>query len=156
MTINTKKWLSGVAVAVSALGLTACAGYDNPFAGNNANVGNVAYSGSGVVTDVSYMSGSSGSYGGAVIGAVVGGTAGNLWAGDRHRSRALPTGVGAVAGALIGEAIQQNTTGVGGSAPFYRVTVRLDNGQVRTFDYAQQPNVAVGTRVQVDGNQVYR
>lgn len=38
----------------------------------------------------------------------------------------------------------------------YRVTVQLDNGQVRQFDYAQAPNIQIGDRVRADGDQLYR
>ena len=61
--------------------------------------------------------------------------------------------IGAVGGALVGRAIEQNTSRGQG---VYRVTVQLDNGGARTFDYAEPPNVQVGERVRVDGNQLYR
>ena len=51
------------------------------------------------------------------------------------KDRRYSTAIGAVAGALVGEAIQQNTSGVARSGqPFYRMTVRLDSGETRTFD----------------------
>ena len=36
------------------------------------------------------------------------------------------------------------------------VTVQFDNGSVRSFDYAQPPNVQIGDRVRADGDQLYR
>jgi outer membrane lipoprotein SlyB len=60
-----------------------------------------------------------------------------------------------VGGALIGHAIEKNQWPATASQ-IYRVTVQQDNGVVRTFDYATQPNVRVGDRVRVENNQLYR
>ena len=63
---------------------------------------------------------------------------------------------GVVGGALIGRGLEQNLSGGGYDRDVYRVTVHLENGGSRTFDYAEPPNVRVGDRVRVEGNQLYR
>ena len=63
---------------------------------------------------------------------------------------------GVVGGALIGRVLEQNLSGGGYDRDVYRVTVHLENGGSRTFDYAEPPNVRVGDRVRVEGNQLYR
>ena len=90
---------------------------------------------------------------GAVVGGVLGGVVGHQV--GRGTGRDIATVVGAVGGALVGNAIEK------GNAPptvteIYRVSVQQDNGVVRTFDYATQPNVRIGDRVRVENNQVYR
>ena len=62
--------------------------------------------------------------------------------------------IGAVGGALIGRAVEQNSNR--GGQGVYRVTVQMEDGGTRSFDYAEPPNVQVGERVRVDGNQLYR
>ena len=89
---------------------------------------------------------------GTIAGGVVGGLAGNQVGGGTGRT--IATVAGAVGGALIGRTIEQNTQQPG--QDHYRVTVRLENGETRTFDYANQPNVREGERVRVEGDQVYR
>ena len=59
-----------------------------------------------------------------------------------------------VGGAIIGNQIEKNRAG---AQDIYRVTIRLDNGGQRSFDYAQlSSDLRVGDRVRVDNNQVYR
>ena len=59
-----------------------------------------------------------------------------------------------VTAALIGRAVEQNSNR--GGQGVYRVTVQMEDGGTRSFDYAEPPNVQVGERVRVDGNQLYR
>lgn len=104
------------------------------------------------MADVRYVqNGGSSGVAGTVIGGAVGGLAGHQVGGGSGKTAA--TIIGAVGGALVGRAIEQNTSRGQG---VYRVTVQLDNGGARTFDYAEPPNVQVGERVRVDGNQLYR
>lgn len=107
----------------------------------------------GEVTNVELVRGerSSGTVG-TVAGGVVGGLAGSQVGGGSGKIAAAV--VGAVGGALIGRAIEQNTRQPG--ADHYRVTVRLENNTMRDFDYPEPPNVRIGERVRVDGNQLYR
>jgi len=96
---------------------------------------------------------SSGIGAGAVVGGLVGGLLGHQIGGGSGQDIATVAGV--VGGALIGNAIEKNQWPATASQ-MYRVTVRQDNGVVRTFDYATQPNVRVGDRVRVENNQLYR
>ncbi|WP_439115517.1 glycine zipper 2TM domain-containing protein [Hydrogenophaga sp.] len=96
---------------------------------------------------------SSGIGAGAVVGGLVGGLLGHQIGGGSGQDIATVAGV--VGGALIGNAIEQNQWPATASQ-IYRVTVQLDGGVVRTFDYAAQPHVRVGDRVRVENNQLYR
>ena len=100
--------------------------------------------------------GSSGSDGtvGAVAGGIVGGALGHQIGGGRGRTAA--TVAGAVGGALIGRVLEQNLGNGGYDRDIYRVTVNLETGGTRSFDYAEPPNVRVGDRVRIEGNQLYR
>ncbi len=89
---------------------------------------------------------------GTIAGGVVGGLAGNQVGGGTGRT--IATVAGAVGGALIGRTVEQNTRQPG--QDHYRVTVRLEDGGTRAFDYAEAPNVREGERVRVEGDQVYR
>ena len=90
---------------------------------------------------------------GAVVGGVVGGVVGHQV--GRGTGRDIATVVGALGGALVGNAIEKGRTPP--TVPeVYRVTVQQDDGTVRTFDYATQPNARIGDRVRVENNQVYR
>ena len=160
MQTKSQRLIAGATLIAAALGLSACTGY-GPSYGTQAvgGTGSAAYSTYGTVTNVQYMAGGSGlgNYAGAAIGAAVGGAGASQYALRNDKDRRYSTAIGAVAGALVGEAIQQNASGVARSGqPFYRMTVRLDSGETRTFDYRQSPEVAIGTRVRVEGNQVYR
>jgi len=88
---------------------------------------------------------------GAVIGGVVGGLAGHQI--DHGGKKDFATGVGVVAGALIGNEIEKNSRGY---RDVYRVTVRVDYGGLRSFDYAQLNDLRVGDRVRIENNQLYR
>ncbi|MBS3911256.1 MAG: glycine zipper 2TM domain-containing protein [Hydrogenophaga sp.] len=102
---------------------------------------------------VSTQAPASGIGAGAVVGGLVGGILGHQIGGGTGQDIATVAGV--VGGALIGNAIQNNQVPATASQ-IYRVTVQQDNGVVRTFDYATQPNVRVGDRVRVENNQLYR
>jgi len=88
---------------------------------------------------------------GALLGAVVGGVVGNqVGAGT---GRAVATAAGAVGGAVIGNKIEQ-----GRNAPsnYYQVDVRMDNGDFKTFDYADLNGLRVGYRVRIQDGQLQR
>jgi outer membrane lipoprotein SlyB len=89
--------------------------------------------------------------GGALLGGAVGALVGhNIEHGNK---KVFATGAGAVVGALIGNEIEKNNRGY---TDVYRVTVRTDQGGVRSFDYASLDNLRVGDRVRIDNNQLYR
>ena len=122
-------------------------GYSQPSSGGYAQ-------GVGTVTNVQMVRGQGGSgLTGAVVGGAVGGLAGNQVGGGSGRTAATVAGV--AVGALIGRAIEQNSTRSQGR-DYYRVTVQLDNGQMHSLDYGDAPNVRIGDRVRLDGNQLYR
>ncbi|MET4579329.1 glycine zipper 2TM domain-containing protein [Ottowia thiooxydans] len=151
--------LGGVCLAVAvAASLAACAGqpYGNsgyPSA-SQPPYSQPGYSSFATVTNVEMVrAGGSSGVAGAAIGGVAGGVLGNQVGGGSGRTAA--TVVGAIGGALIGNAVERNSA-AGRGADVYRVTVRLDNGGTQSFDYQQAPNVRIGERVRVDGNQLYR
>jgi len=89
--------------------------------------------------------------GGALLGGLVGAVVGRqLGSGS---GRTAGTVVGAVGGAVVGNQIEKANRG---AQDFYRVAIRTDHGQVRTFDYQQLSDLRVGDRVRVEGNQVFR
>jgi outer membrane lipoprotein SlyB len=110
----------------------------------------------GVVTDIrvfnsgpAYTTG-----GGAVVGTVTGAIVGRQF-GSGPAGRAVGTLIGALGGAVIGNEIERQSSGAG-RPPIYRVTVRMDGGGVRSYDYASLNNLRVGDRVRDEGGQLYR
>ncbi len=156
---TTQRLLSSIAALSAAAMLAACASPGYQQGGNQypANPGaypsNPGYASMGRVTNVEHLRGNQSSgVGGAVVGGAVGGLAGHQIGGGSGRTAA--TIVGAVGGALIGRSIEQNMNR--GNMDVYRVTVQFDNGGMRSFDYAQPPNVQIGDRVRAEGDQLYR
>jgi len=90
--------------------------------------------------------------GGAVVGGIVGAVVGRQFA-DSNRGKNVGTVAGAVGGALIGNEIEKNARR---EQQGVRVTIQLDRGGVRSFDYQSIGELRVGDRVRIDGNQVYR
>lgn len=89
--------------------------------------------------------------GGAVVGGVIGGLLGHQV--DHGARKDFATGVGVVAGALIGNEIEKNNHGY---RDIYRVTVQTQRGGVRSFDYASLYDLRIGDRVRIENNQLYR
>jgi outer membrane lipoprotein SlyB len=87
---------------------------------------------------------------GSIAGGVLGGVLGHQVGGGRGRD--LATVAGALGGAYAGNRIQNNMN----KKIVYRVSVRMDNGTTRTFDYAEDPGLRTGTRVKVDGKGLGR
>jgi outer membrane lipoprotein SlyB len=56
-----------------------------------------------------------------------------------------------VGGAIIGNRIQKRN-----DSDVYRVSVRMDNGAVRQYDYSSIDDLRVGDRVRVDDGQLHR
>jgi outer membrane lipoprotein SlyB len=84
---------------------------------------------------------------GAVAGGVLGGAVGNQM--GHGNGRAAMTILGAIGGGLAGNEIEKRTK----AETFYDVTVRLDDGRVRTIRQKTAP--ATGTRVTIDKNVVH-
>lgn len=86
---------------------------------------------------------------GAVAGGVIGGVAGHqIGDGDGKK---LATVAGAVGGAVLGNKIERDRAErvVG-----YRVSVRLDNGDTRSFQQTELAGLRVGDRVRVSNGRV--
>lgn len=90
--------------------------------------------------------------GGALAGGVVGAVVGRQF-GSSGNGRTMGTVVGAVGGALIGNEIEKQQSGTAGR---YRVQVQMNNGNVRTFNYADIGDLRVGDRVRVEGESLRR
>jgi outer membrane lipoprotein SlyB len=89
---------------------------------------------------------------GAVLGGVVGAVVGRQMA-DSSRGENVGMVVGAVGGALIGNEIEKNARRDGNGV---RVTVTLDNGSSRSFEFKDAANLRVGDRVRIEGTQLFR
>lgn len=88
---------------------------------------------------------------GAAVGGVVGGLLGNQIGSGSGRK--VATAVGAVGGAVAGHTIEKNrnehVTG-------YRVSVRMDTGEQRSFTESADTPVRAGDRVRVIGGNLQR
>lgn len=80
---------------------------------------------------------------GIVAGAVLGGVLGNQVGGGNGKK--LATVAGVVGGGFAGNEVEKRTR----STTAYEVRVRMDNGTVRTFPYNNQPNWNIGDRIKV-------
>jgi outer membrane lipoprotein SlyB len=87
---------------------------------------------------------------GTIAGGVIGGVLGHQVGGGTGRD--LATIAGAVGGAYAGNRIENNMN----KRQVHRVSVRLDNGTTRTFDYAQDPGLKPGARIKVVNNALER
>lgn len=88
---------------------------------------------------------------GAVAGGVAGGLVGSQF--GHGASNTLLTIGGAAGGAFAGDAVEGRMK----KQTAWRVTVRLEDGSVRTLQQASQPPLAVGERVRiVDGKSIER
>ncbi|HEX7649692.1 MAG TPA: glycine zipper 2TM domain-containing protein [Noviherbaspirillum sp.] len=81
---------------------------------------------------------------GAVLGGILGNQVGN------GNGRTLATIAGAVGGGYAGNAVEKRTH----TTTNYQVRVRMDDGSIRTFPYAQQPAWSAGDRVRVVDGQL--
>lgn len=88
---------------------------------------------------------------GMVAGAVLGGVLGNQIGGGNGKK--LATVAGAVGGGYAGNEIEKRTR----ATTTYNVRVRMEDGEARTFPYAEQPGWNIGDRVRVvDGHLTAR
>jgi outer membrane lipoprotein SlyB len=85
---------------------------------------------------------------GAVVGGVVGGVLGHQVGGGRGKD--VATAVGVVGGAVAGHHIEKNVR----ATTSYQVEVQMDDGSVRKLTLSSPPNLAIGTKVRVNGNQL--
>lgn len=103
----------------------------------------------GRVSDIDVIDGDSRGTAGLVLGAVLGGVIGHQIGSGTGRD--VATGLGAVGGALIGRQMQKRNDN-----DIFRVTVRLDNGSQRSFDYQRIDDLRVGDRVRIEDGQIVR
>ena len=150
------------AILLPALAALAIAGCASPYQqqGGYQQQSQTAQSGYyqayGTISNVEYVGGgasTAGSVAGTVVGGAVGGLAGHQ--AGKGRGKTAATVVGAIGGALLGQAMANDAARNSG-APYWRVTVQLDGGGTRQFNYANNPNVQIGERVRVQGDQLYR
>ena len=87
---------------------------------------------------------------GMIAGGVVGGVLGHQIGSGRGNTAATILGAGA--GAYAGNEIEKNRA----SGQAYRVEVRMDNGDLRMFDYWDLNGLRVGDRVRVVNGQLER
>ncbi len=84
---------------------------------------------------------------GAVAGGVVGGLLGHQVGGGTGKK--IATVAGAAGGAFAGHQVEKNMK----SSTRYEVTVKMDDGAVRTFPFDTQPSFQAGSKVRVvNGN----
>jgi outer membrane lipoprotein SlyB len=85
-----------------------------------------------------------GMLGGAVVGGVIGHQIGS------GRGNTVATIAGAGLGAVAGNQVEKNTK----TKTMWAVSIRMDNGVARTFNYSSQPAVRDGDRVKlIDGGK---
>jgi outer membrane lipoprotein SlyB len=121
-------------------------GYQSPTAQNES----VQY---GYVNNITQMETAKRTSGaGALLGAVVGGAIGNQV--GSGSGRAAATGIGAVGGAIAGNKIEESRGAA--AQTYYKIDVRMDNGEVRSYDYVDLNGLRVGDRVRVENNQLQR
>ena len=87
---------------------------------------------------------------GTIAGGLLGGVIGNQVGGGSGQDAARI--IGAIGGAYAGNRVQNNID----KDQIYRVTVRLREGATRDFDYAEDPQVDVGTLVKIEGDLLVR
>lgn len=80
---------------------------------------------------------------GMVAGAVLGGILGNQVGGGSGRT--IATVAGAAGGGYVGNEVEKRSR----ATTTYQVMVRMEDGRTRSFSYAQQPGWSVGDRVRV-------
>ena len=91
---------------------------------------------------------------GGIIGAVAGAVIGRQF-GNSGDGRATGTVLGALGGAVLGDTIERQQRGERGSG-VYRVSVQLERGGMRAFDYSSVGDLRVGDRVRIENGQMYR
>ena len=89
--------------------------------------------------------------GGAILGAIIGGVIGHQLGGGT--GKAVATGAGAVGGAVAGNAIEMHNKR---DDEIFRISVRFEDGSVRSYDFQRIDDLRVGDRVKLEGGQIHR
>jgi outer membrane lipoprotein SlyB len=92
-----------------------------------------------------------GSGAGALIGGVAGAVIGRQF-GNSGDGRATGTILGAFGGAILGDHIEREQAG----RMIVRVSVNLERGGSRSFDFSSVGDLRVGERVRIENNQLHR
>ena len=87
---------------------------------------------------------------GAIVGAIVGGVVGHQFGSGKGNDAA--TVVGAGAGAVAGNAIEKDMN----KHLLYVVTIRMDDGSKRVFNFDTPPELKQGDKVEVNGDRIER
>jgi len=116
---------------------------------NTTNIPASACAACGTVESISTVERKGNSTG---LGAVAGGLTGLLLGNQvgQGNGRTGMTIAGGAGGAYLGNRIEQNMH----HSTSYRITVRMDDGKVRTLHQHDAPDVAIGRHVEVVGNTV--
>ena len=109
----------------------------------------------GQVINIDYFPGGTARTGpnvpGAILGAVAGALVGHQIGGGSGRDAA--TVLGGAAGAAVGSQVGRTNTV---ADPVYRITLRTEQGFVRTYDVPATGDLRVGDRVRVENGVIYR
>ena len=89
---------------------------------------------------------------GALVGAVAGAVLGRQIGSGSGRD--VATVAGGVAGAAIGSQVGRSTTPA--TNPVYRISIRTDQGAMRTYDVPATGELRIGDRVRVENGVIYR
>lgn len=87
---------------------------------------------------------------GVIAGGVLGGLLGNQVGNGSGRD--LATIAGAVGGAVAGNKIEKNAK----KATSHDITVKMDNGETRTFNQATAPSLAIDQTVKIENDRVVK
>ena len=85
---------------------------------------------------------------GAVGGAIAGGALGNTM--GRGRGNLAMSVLGAVGGAIAGHQVEKKVR----ASKSYEITVRFDDGSIRTVSQSTPPAWRAGDKVRVDGGSI--
>jgi outer membrane lipoprotein SlyB len=89
---------------------------------------------------------------GAILGGIIGAAIGRQ-IGDGSSDKNVGTAIGAAAGAIIGHEIEKGARRETGGV---RITVALDDGSTRRFDFKEPGGLRVGDRVRIEGNNLFK
>ena len=111
----------------------------------------------GRVTNIEFFQGGAASTSGvnvpgALVGAVAGAVLGRQIGSGSGRD--VATVAGGVAGAAIGSQVGRSTTPA--TNPVYRISIRTDQGVMRTYDVPATGELRIGDRVRVENGVIYR
>jgi outer membrane lipoprotein SlyB len=160
--IVMNRWMKIVTVAAVAVLAAGCAHQPQGLGGHEqepvyapSHGGQVDYTTQyGVVSAIRLVDsrGSNASGAGAAIGAIAGALIGREF-GFSSDGRATGVVLGTMGGAILGNEIEKDHNG---RRSVVRVSVQLDGGGTRSFDFGSAGDLRIGDRVRIQGRQLYR